>query len=120
MVLRRISWNQIKKKFTFLTFETRDIHLQSWMKLALLIFPVIFGRFSQNAHYSKQFVCSAHGHPILALFVLIDRTACQFTRESVMASSGTHFFVFLIFFLNALIFQEWDSKTAEFGIKTAK
>ena len=39
---------------------------------------------------------------ILALFVLIDRTTCQLTNNSVIASSGTHFFVFLLFFLNGL------------------
>ena len=46
---------------------------------------------------------SAQGYPILALFVLIDRTTCQLTKKSAIVSSGTHFFVFLLFFLNVLI-----------------
>ena len=47
---------------------------------------------------------SAQGYPILALFVLIDRTTCQLTNNLVIASSGTHFFIFMLFFLNGLIF----------------
>ena len=53
---------------------------------------------------------SAKGYPILALFVLIDRTTCQLTKKSVIASSRTHCFVFLLFFLNALIFLKLTPK----------
>ena len=46
---------------------------------------------------------SAQDYPILALFVIIDRTTFQLTKKSVIASSGTYFSVFLLFYLNALI-----------------
>ena len=55
---------------------------------------------------------SAKGYRILALFVLIDRTTCQLTKTSAIASSGTHFFVFLLFFLNVLIFLKLTPKNA--------
>ena len=45
---------------------------------------------------------STEGYPILALLVLIDRTTCQFTEESFTASSGLHFFVFLLFIMCSL------------------
>ena len=60
---------------------------------------------------------SAQGYPILALFVLIDRTACQLTNNLVIASSGTHSFVFLLFFLNGLIFLKLTPKMRNFKLK---
>ena len=36
---------KIKQKVDFLTFDSGDICLQSWMKLTLFSFHVIFGRF---------------------------------------------------------------------------
>ena len=53
---------------------------------------------------------SAQGYPTLALFVLIDRTTHQPMKKSVTASSGMHFFVFLLFFVNALIFLKLSPK----------
>ena len=47
---------------------------------------------------------SVQGYPIIALFVLIDRTTCQLTKKTVVASFGTDFVVSLLFFLNVLIF----------------
>ena len=47
---------------------------------------------------------SAQGYPIFALFVLIDGTTCQLTKKFMIASFGTNVFVFLLFFLNVLIF----------------
>ena len=58
---------------------------------------------------------SAQGYPILALFVLIARTICQLTKKSVIASSGTHFF--LLFFLNALIFLKLTPKMSNLKLK---
>ena len=60
---------------------------------------------------------SAQGYPILALFVLIDRTTCQLTKKSVIAPSGTHFFVFLLFFLNGLIFLKLTPKMRNLKLK---
>ena len=60
---------------------------------------------------------SAQGYPILALFVLIDRTTCQLTNNLVIASSGTHFFVFMLFFLNGLIFLKLTRKMRNFKLK---
>ena len=60
---------------------------------------------------------SAKGYPILALFVLIDRTTCQLTEESVTASSGSHFFVFLLFILCALIFLKLTPKMRNLKLK---
>ena len=48
---------KIKQKVDFLTFESGEICLQSWMKLTLFTFHVIFGRFLQNAHYNNKFIC---------------------------------------------------------------
>ena len=53
---------------------------------------------------------SAQGNPILALFVLIDSSTCQLMKKSVTAFSGTHFFVFLLFLLNVLIFLKLTPK----------
>ena len=55
---------------------------------------------------------SAQGYPILALFILIDRTTCQLTNNLVIASSGTHFFCFHVIFLKWAYFPEIDSKNA--------
>ena len=60
---------------------------------------------------------SAQGYPILALFVLIDRTTCQLTNNLVIASSGTHFFVFMLSFLNGLIFLKLTRKMRNFKLK---
>ena len=60
---------------------------------------------------------SAQGYPILALFVLIDRTTCQVTKKSAIASSGTQFFVSLLFFLNVLIFQKLTPKILNLKFK---
>ena len=60
---------------------------------------------------------SAQGYPILALFVLIDRTTCQPTKKSIIASSRRHFFVFLLFFLNALIFLKLTPKMRNLKFK---
>ena len=60
---------------------------------------------------------SAQGYPILALFVLIDRTLCLLIKQSVTASSGTHFFVFLLFFLNVLIFLKLTPKMGNLKLK---
>ena len=60
---------------------------------------------------------SAQGYPILALFVLIDRTTCQLTKKLVIAFSDTHFFVFLLFFLNALIFVKLTPKMRNLKLK---
>ena len=53
---------------------------------------------------------SAQDYPILALFVLIDRTTCQLTKKSAIASSDTHFF--LAIFLKCAYFLEIDTKNA--------
>ena len=60
---------------------------------------------------------SAQGYPILALFVLADRTTCLLIKQSVAASSGTHFFVFLLFFLNVLIFLKLTPKMRNLKLK---
>ena len=60
---------------------------------------------------------SAQGYRILALFVLIDRTTCQLTKKSAIASSGTHFVVFLLFFLNVLIFLKLTPKMRNLKFK---
>ena len=60
---------------------------------------------------------SAQGYPILALFVLIDRTTCLLIKQWVAPSSGTHFFVFLLFFLNVLIFLKLTPKIRNFKLK---
>ena len=60
---------------------------------------------------------SAQGYPILALFVLIDRTTCQLIKKSVIASSGSPFCVILLFFLNALIFLKLTPKMCNFKLK---
>ena len=59
---------------------------------------------------------SAQGYLILALFVLIDRTTCQLTKKSAIASTGTHLFCFLVFFLKCAYFPEIDTKNAKFEI----
>ena len=53
---------------------------------------------------------SAQGYPILALFVSIDRTTCQLTKASAIASSGMHFCCFLVIFLKCVHFPEIDTK----------
>ena len=60
---------------------------------------------------------SAQGYPILALFVLIDRTTCLLIKQLVTASSGTHLFIFLLFFLNVLIFQKLTPKMCNLKLK---
>ena len=60
---------------------------------------------------------SARGYLIFALFVLIDRTTCQLIKKSLAASSGTHFFVFLLFFLNVLIFLKLTPKMRNLKLK---
>ena len=60
---------------------------------------------------------SAQCYPILVLFVLIDRTTCQPTKKSVIASSDTHFFVFLLFFLTVLIFVKLTQKMCNLKFK---
>ena len=60
---------------------------------------------------------SAQGYPILALFLLIDRTTCLLIKQSVTASSGTHFFVLLLFFLNVLIFLKLAPKMRNLKLK---
>ena len=60
---------------------------------------------------------SAPDYPILALFVLIDRTACQFIKTPAVASFGTHFFCFLLFFLNVLIFLKLTPKMRNLKFK---
>ena len=60
---------------------------------------------------------SAQGYLILALFALIDRATCQLMKKSVNASSGTHFFVFLLFFLNVLIFPKLTPKMRYLKLK---
>ena len=55
---------------------------------------------------------SAQGYPILALFVLIDRTTGQLIKKSVAASSGTHFFCFLVIYLKCAYFPKIDTKNA--------
>ena len=60
---------------------------------------------------------SAQGYPILVQFVLTDRTVFQLTKKSVIASSGTHFFVLLLFFLNVLIFLKSTPKMRNFKLK---
>ena len=60
---------------------------------------------------------SAQGYPILALFVLIDRATCQLMKTLVTASSGTHFFVFLLFFLNVLMFLKLTPKMHNLKLK---
>ena len=76
-----------------MTSESGDICLQSSMKLTLFTFHVIFGRFIQNARFNTNSFAniSAQDYPILALFVSIDRTTCLLIKQSVTASSGTHF-----------------------------
>ena len=54
---------------------------------------------------------SAQGYPILALFVLIDRTTCQLTKKLAIASSGTYF-LFSCYFLKCAYFPEIDAKNA--------
>ena len=62
-----------------MTSESGDICLQSWMKLTLFTFHVIilvdFYRMLVSTTNSFANI-SAQGYPILALFVLIDRTIC--------------------------------------------
>ena len=60
---------------------------------------------------------SAQGYPILVLFVLIDRTTCQLRKWLVIASSGTHFVIFLLFFLNTLIFLKLTPKMRNLKLK---
>ena len=81
------------------------------MKLTLFTFHVVFDRFYRmliSTTNSFAYI-SAQGYPILALLVLIDRITCQLTKKSFIASSGTHLFVFLLFFLNALNFLKFRS-----------
>ena len=49
-------------------------------------------------------IISAQGYQILDFFVLIDRSICQLTKMKVIASSGAHFFLSLLFILNVVIF----------------
>ena len=60
---------------------------------------------------------SVQGYPILAMFVLIDRTTCQLIRKSVTGPFGTNFCVFLLFFLNALIFLKLTPKMRNLKLK---
>ena len=62
----------------------------------------------------------AQGYPILALVVLIDITTCLLIKQSVTASSGTHFFVFLLFFVNVLIFLKLTPKMRNVKSKVPK
>ena len=55
---------------------------------------------------------SAQGYPILALFVLIDRATCQLMKKSITASSGTHFFGFLVIFVKCAYFPEINTRNA--------
>ena len=57
------------------------------------------------------------GYLILALFVLIDRTTCLLIKQSVTASSGTHFFFFLVIFLKCAYFPEIDTKMRNLKLK---
>ena len=103
-----------------MTSEFGDICLQSWMKLTLFTFRVIFGRFLQNALFNNKFI-----HLLISLsrvirfwlFVLNDRTTCQHTKKSAIASSGTHFFVFLLFLLNVFIFLKLTPKMRNLKFK---
>ena len=83
------------------------------MKLTLFTFQVIFGRFLQKMFIltTNSFAnISAQVYPMLALFVLNDRTTRQLTNKSVTASSGTHFFH--IIFLKCDYFPEIDTENA--------
>ena len=60
---------------------------------------------------------SAQVYPILALFVLIDRTTGQLIKKLVTAPSDAHFCVFLLFFLNALIFLKLTPKMRNLKLK---
>ena len=60
---------------------------------------------------------SAQGYPILALFVLIDRTTGQLIKMLVTGPSGTHFWVSLLFFLNVLIFLKLTPKMCDLKLK---
>ena len=72
---------------------------------------MLFSTTNSFAHISAQ------GYLILALSVLIDRTTCQLTKKSAIASSDTHFFVFLLFFLNVLIFLKLVPKMRNLKFK---
>ena len=102
-----------------MTSESGDICLQSWMKLTLFTFHLTFGRFPQNAHFNTNSLAniSVQGYPISALFVLIDRTISQLTMKSVVTSSGTHFFVSLLCFLDVLIFVKLTPKMRNLKLK---
>ena len=58
---------------------------------------------------------SVQGYLILALFSLVDRTTCQLTKKSVIASSGKHFS--LLFLLNVLIFLKLTPKMRNSKLK---
>ena len=60
---------------------------------------------------------SAQCYPILALFVLIDRTTCQLTEESVTASSGSHFFCFLVIYPMCTFFLKLTPKMCNLKLK---
>ena len=59
---------------------------------------------------------SAQGYPILALFVLIDRTTYQLTKKLAIASSGTHLFV-SCYFLKCAYFPELTQKCVIWNLK---
>ena len=42
---------------TLVTSESGDIFLQSWIRMTLLTFHVIFGSFAKNTNYSKKLIC---------------------------------------------------------------
>ena len=95
-----------------MTSESGDICLQSWMKLTLFTFHVIFGSILQNALISttNSFAnISAQGYQILALFISTDRATCQLTKKAVIASSGI-LCLFSCFFLRCPYFPEIDTK----------
>ena len=63
-------------------------------------------------------VCRQSKYMVLRhLFVLIDRTTCQLIKKSVTVSSGMHSLVFLLFFLDALIFLKLTPKMRNLKLK---
>ena len=101
-----------------MTSEFGDICLHRWMKLTLCTFRLVLVDlyrmlFSTTISFAD---ISAQDCPILALFVLIDRTTCQLTSKSVIASSVKHYFCILVIFLKCTYFPEIDTKNASFEI----
>ena len=102
-----------------MTSESGDICLRSWMKLTLFTFHAIFVEFYRMLISTTNSFAniSAQGYLILAQFVLTDRTTFQLTKKLVIASSGTHVFVFLLFFLSVLIFLKLTLKMRNLKLK---